>query len=121
MQGRQETETFVSRCSTYGAAVHRLLVTQTGSRGLPGRYGREAKRAAPGVTQENRGAMTAVFEHIRKSDLAPASALARKAVAIKTALAASWPPAMIGLGFLLTLAWSGGLLWLFVRTIVALV
>ena len=65
--------------------------------------------------------MTAVFEHIRKYDLAPASALARKAVAIKTALAASWPPAMIGLGFLLTLAWSGGLLWLFVRTIVALV
>ena len=30
-------------------------------------------------------------------------------------------PAMIGLGLVLTLAWSGGLLWLFVRMIIALV
>jgi hypothetical protein len=28
-----------------------------------------------------------------------------------------WPPAMIGVGFALTLAWSGMLLWLFVRMI----
>jgi hypothetical protein len=30
-------------------------------------------------------------------------------------------PAMIGLGLVLTLAWSGSLLWLFVRMILALV
>jgi hypothetical protein len=30
-------------------------------------------------------------------------------------------PAMIGLGLVLTLAWSGSLLWLFVRMIVAVV
>jgi hypothetical protein len=65
--------------------------------------------------------MTAAFEHPRKSDFAPAPALATKAVAIKGALAGLWPPAMIGLGVLLTLAWSGGLLWLFVSTILALV
>jgi hypothetical protein len=32
-----------------------------------------------------------------------------------------WPSAMIGLGLVLTLAWSGSLLWLFVRMIIALV
>jgi hypothetical protein len=65
--------------------------------------------------------MPAAFEHPQKADLSAAPALATKAVAIKGVLAGLWPPAMIGLGFLLTLAWSGGLLWLFVRTIVALV
>jgi hypothetical protein len=65
--------------------------------------------------------MTAAFEHPRKSDFAPAPALTTKAVAIKGALAGLWPPAMIGLGLLLTLAWSGSLLWLFVRAIMALV
>lgn len=58
----------------------------------------------------------------RKSDFAPGqSALASKAVAIKGAVAGAWPPLMIGLGIVLTLAWSGSLLWLFVRTILALV
>jgi hypothetical protein len=65
--------------------------------------------------------MTAAFEHTRQSDLAPASALAAKAVAIKGALAGLWPPAMIALGLLLTLAWGGSLLWLFVRMVLALV
>ena len=65
--------------------------------------------------------MTAAFEHPRKSAFAPASALAAKAVAIKGALAGLWPPAMVGLGLVLTLAWSGSLLWLFVRMILALV
>ena len=65
--------------------------------------------------------MTAAFEHTRKPDLAPASALAAKAIAIKGALAGLWPPAMIGLGLLLTLAWSGSLLWLFVSMILAVV
>lgn len=65
--------------------------------------------------------MTATFEHTRKSDFAPESALAARAVAIKGAVAGVWPPAMIGVGLLLTLAWSGGLLWLFVRMILALV
>jgi hypothetical protein len=36
-------------------------------------------------------------------------------------MAGVWPPAMLGLGLVLTLAWSGGLLWLFVRMIIALV
>jgi len=48
-------------------------------------------------------------------------ALAAKAVSIKGAMAGVWPPAMIGLGLVLTLAWSGSLLWLFVRMIIALV
>jgi hypothetical protein len=61
--------------------------------------------------------MTATFEHTRKVDLA----LAAKAVSIKGAMAGVWPPAMIGLGLVLTLAWSGSLLWLFVRMIIALV
>jgi hypothetical protein len=65
--------------------------------------------------------MTATAEHTRKSDFAPASALATKAVAIKGAMAGAWPPAMIGLGLVLTLAWSGSLLWLFMRMILALV
>jgi hypothetical protein len=65
--------------------------------------------------------MTAAFEHTRKTDLAPASAPKAKVVAIKAALAGLWPPAMIGVGFLLTLAWSSSLLWLFVRMILALV
>jgi hypothetical protein len=65
--------------------------------------------------------MTAAFEQPRKSDFAPAPTLTTKAVAIKGALAGLWPPAMIGLGFLLTLAWSGSLLWLFVRAIMALI
>jgi hypothetical protein len=66
-------------------------------------------------------AKTAAFEHPRKSDLATGSALAAKAVAVKGALARLWPPAIIGLGFLLTLAWSIILLWLFVRTVLTLV
>lgn len=65
--------------------------------------------------------MTAVFEHTRKSDHAPASGLAGRAVAIKSGLAGWWPPAMIGVGLFLTLAWSGSLLWLFVRMILAVV
>jgi hypothetical protein len=65
--------------------------------------------------------MTATFEPTPKSDFAPASALAAKAVAVKGAMAGVWPPAMIGLGLVLTLAWSGSLLWLFVRMILALV
>ena len=65
--------------------------------------------------------MTATFEHTRKSDFAPVSALTAKAVALKGAMAGAWPPAMIGLGLVLTLAWSGSLLWLFVRMILALV
>jgi hypothetical protein len=65
--------------------------------------------------------MAATFEHARKPDLAPESALTAKAVAIKGAVAGVWPPAMIGLGLVLTLAWSGSLLWLVVRTILALV
>lgn len=65
--------------------------------------------------------MTATFEHTRKPELAPGSALAAKAVAIKGAVAGVWPPVMIGLGLVLTLAWSGSLLWLFVRMILALV
>ena len=64
--------------------------------------------------------MTATFEHGR-TEFAPESALAAKAVAIKGAVAGVWPPAMIGVGLLLTLAWSGSLLWLFVRMIVAVV
>jgi hypothetical protein len=65
--------------------------------------------------------MAATFEHTRKTDFTPASALAAKAVAIKGAMAGVWPPAMIGLGLVLTLAWSGSLLWLFVRMILALI
>jgi hypothetical protein len=65
--------------------------------------------------------MTATFEHTRKPALAPASALTAKADAIKSAVGGLWPPAMIGLGCALTLAWSGGLLWLFVRIILALI
>ena len=65
--------------------------------------------------------MTSTFEHSRTPEFAPASALAAKAVAIKGAVAGAWPPAMIGLGLVLTLAWSGSLLWLFVRMVLALV
>jgi hypothetical protein len=65
--------------------------------------------------------MPAILEHTRKSDLTPASALAAKVVAVKGAMAGVWPPAMIGLGLVLTLAWSGSLLWLLVRMILALV
>jgi hypothetical protein len=65
--------------------------------------------------------MTATFEHSRTPEFAPESALAAKAVAIKRAAAGAWPPAMIGLGIALTLAWSGSLLWLFVRMVLALV
>jgi hypothetical protein len=61
--------------------------------------------------------MTATFQHMRKPALAPASSLIAKAITIKGALAGLWPPAMIGVGFALTLAWSGTLLWLFVRMI----
>jgi hypothetical protein len=65
--------------------------------------------------------MTATFEQSRTPDFAPGSALAAKAVAIRGAVAGAWPPAMIALGLALTLAWSGGLLWLLVRIILALV
>jgi len=61
--------------------------------------------------------MTATFHHMRKPALAPAPSLTAKAIAIKCALAGLWPPAMIGVGFALTLAWSGTLLWLLVRMI----
>ena len=54
-------------------------------------------------------------------NFSPASALTAKAVALKGAMAGAWPPVMIGLGLVLTLAWSGSLLWLFVRMILALV
>jgi hypothetical protein len=40
---------------------------------------------------------------------------------IKGAMAGVWPPAMIGLGLVLSLAWSGSLLWLFVQMVLALV
>ncbi len=65
--------------------------------------------------------MTAAFEHTRKSEFAPESALTPKATAVRGAMAEAWPPAMIGLGLLLTLAWSGSLLWLFVRMLLAVV
>ena len=65
--------------------------------------------------------MAATFEHTRRSDFVPESALAAKAVVIKGAVAGALPAAMIGLGLVLTLAWSGGLMWLFVRMILALV
>jgi hypothetical protein len=74
--------------------------------------------AARAEEQANRN--DAAFEHPRKSDLAPGSALAAKR-SVKGALAGLWPLAILGLGFLLTLAWSGTLLWLFVRTVLALV
>jgi hypothetical protein len=61
--------------------------------------------------------MTATFQHMRKPAFVPASSLTARATAIKGALAGLWPPAMIGVGFALTLAWSGMLLWLFVRMI----
>ena len=61
--------------------------------------------------------MTATFQHLRKPVLAPASLVTARASALKGALAGLWPPAMIGVGFALTLAWSGTLLWLFVRMI----
>ena len=61
--------------------------------------------------------MTATFQHVRKPAFAPASLLTARATAIKGTLAGWWPPAMIGVGFALTLAWSGTLLWLFVRMI----
>ncbi len=64
--------------------------------------------------------MTVTFEHARKSDVAPAAAPGTKTVAIKGAVAGLWPPAMLGLGLLLTLAWSSSLLWLFAQTILAL-
>ena len=51
----------------------------------------------------------------------PESALTPKAAAIRGTIAEVWPPAMIGLGLLLTLAWSGSLLWLFVRMVLAVV
>jgi hypothetical protein len=65
--------------------------------------------------------MTATFGPTRKSSFAPASALETKVVAIRGAMAGVWPPAMIGVGLVLTLAWSGSLLWLFVRMILTLV
>ena len=65
--------------------------------------------------------MTATFEQTRTPDFAQGSALAAKAVAIKGAVAGAWPPAMIAFGLVLTVAWSGSLLWLFVRMILALV
>ena len=65
--------------------------------------------------------MTATFEQTRTPNFAPGSALAAKAVAIRGAVANAWPPVMIALGLLLTLAWSGSLLWLFVRMILAVV
>jgi hypothetical protein len=65
--------------------------------------------------------MAPTFEHTPKSEFTPASALAAKVVAIKGAMAGVWPPAMIGLGLVLTLAWGGSLLWLFVGMILALV
>jgi len=40
---------------------------------------------------------------------------------IKGAMAGVWPPAMIGLGLVLSLAWSGSLLWLFVQMVLAVV
>jgi hypothetical protein len=65
--------------------------------------------------------MTATFEHRRTPAVARISALTAKAVAIKGAVAGLWPPAMIGVGFALTLAWSIGLLWLFLRMIFDLI
>ena len=90
----------ISRCSMHTAAVQLRCNRERAT--FPARHG---------VT------MTATFEHTRKVDLA----LAAKAVSIKGAMAGVWPPAMLGLGLVLTLAWSGGLLWLFVRMIIALV
>jgi hypothetical protein len=87
----------------------------------PGRGNAVAARREPRSGQHfparHGVAMTATFEHTRKVDFAPAA----KAVSIKRAMAGVWPPAMIGLGLVLTLAWSGSLLWLFVRMIIALV
>jgi hypothetical protein len=60
--------------------------------------------------------MTAAFEHSRIWNLMPAS----KAVALKGAIAGAWPPVGIGFGLALTLVWTGSLLWLCVRTVMAL-
>ena len=76
---------------------------------------RGASRGAATFPARHGVTMTATFEPTRKVDFAA------KAVSIKRAMAGVWPPAMIGLGLVLTLAWSGSLLWLFVRMIVAVV
>jgi len=57
---------------------------------------------------------------VRKSYFAPGLGAGGKSVAIR-ARSTGRIPAMIGLGLVLTLAWSGSLLWLFVRMILALV
>jgi hypothetical protein len=66
--------------------------------------------------------MTAAFESPRQSDLAAAaSAMTVKAAAMRAAFAGAWPPTMIGIGVVLTVAWFGSLLWLLVRMILAVV
>jgi hypothetical protein len=65
-------------------------------------------------------AMTAAFEPTRQDDLAPVSAVSAKVETVKTALEDLWPAAMIGVGIVLTVVWTGGLLWLIVWLILTL-
>jgi hypothetical protein len=60
--------------------------------------------------------MTAVLEHTEGAKAAPYPAAAASVAAIKETLADAWPPAMIGVGLLLTAIWNGGLLWLLLRS-----
>ncbi len=64
--------------------------------------------------------MAAAFE---SSDLEPASASAAtiRAAGLRAVLVSLWPPTLIGLGVVLTLAWIGSLAWFLVRLILALV
>ena len=65
--------------------------------------------------------MTAVLEHREHAEAASYPAAVAPIAAIKVTLADLWPPAMIVLGLLLTAVWSGALLWLLFRAILALV
>jgi hypothetical protein len=70
--------------------------------------------------------MTVAFESTKQADLAPAAlapadAIATRVAAARGALVAWWPPAVIGLGVILTLAWVGSLIWLLVRMVFAVV
>jgi hypothetical protein len=61
--------------------------------------------------------MTALVERAHEIGSAfPSPAVSRigmtKMAAIKSKLSASWPPALIVLGLILTLGWNAGLLWL---------
>jgi hypothetical protein len=57
-------------------------------------------------------AMTAVFEKARRGEDAPHRVTAGRKVAILAKLADLWPQTLLAVGAILTLLWSGGLLWL---------